>query len=319
MQSLSKTPVSFAAARQVAVQRLGRDDLIDFQEMIDGYFNAAYRLTFAAGLNCVLKVAPLPGVRVLRYEQNILQTEVTALRLVKERTTVPVPAVLYADDSREILPTPYFVMEFIPGEALHKLRPTLPAEAQAQIDQQIGRCLRQMNQITSPSFGYPARPEERHSRWQIAFDRMLANLLQDGLEMDVRLPLDYPVLRRRLASHYAVLDEVATPSLVHWDLWDGNIFIDPDTLHITGIIDFERALWADHLMECNFGAFGLNPAFLEGYGLALPYTPAQARRRALYNTYLYLVMVIECSSRQYPTNDQETWARAQLERQLEEL
>jgi hypothetical protein len=42
-------------------------------------------------------------------------------------------------------------------------------------------------------------------------------------------------------------------------------------------------------------------------------------RRTLYNIYLYLIMVIEGSYRNYETDDQERWARQQLAADLERL
>jgi aminoglycoside phosphotransferase (APT) family kinase protein len=112
---------------------------------------------------------------------------------------------------------------------------------------------------------------------------------------------------------------VQTPCLVHWDLWDGNIFVHPETKQITGYIDFERALWADPLMEVNFGAFGENPAFLAGYGLKMLDTAAKRCRRTLYNIYLFLIMVIEPYYRQFADKGQEMWAREMLRQQLERL
>ena len=46
---------------------------------------------------------------------------------------------------------------------------------------------------------------------------------------------------------------------------------------------------------------------------------AQQRRRALYNIYLYLIMIIECYYRRYENDKQETWARGQLQRELDGL
>jgi hypothetical protein len=72
-------------------------------------------------------------------------------------------------------------------------------------------------------------------------------------------------------------------------------------------------------MEVNFGAFGLNPALIEGYGLDLLATPAAKTRRSLYNIYLWLIMIIECTYRQYETQDQENWARTKLVEEVTKL
>ncbi len=150
---------------------------------------------------------------------------------------------------------------------------------------------------------------------------MVAGVLADGLALAVPLPLPYPAIAERVAAAAAVLDAVTEPRLVHWDLWDGNIFVDPATRRISGIIDFERSLWGDPLMEATFvfaPPAGL-AAFTEGYGQTLLAPPAQAQRRTLYNIYLFLIMVIECHYRQYETPDQENWARGRLVTELAQL
>ena len=317
MQSLSKTPVSLEAAARIAEKHLGGARVTEFRELTDGFFNAAYFIGLDDGRRCVLKVAPPADVRVLRYEKNIMAAEVDAMRRVRTMTNMPVPAILAYDDTCTLLPSPFFVMDFIDGVPLNKLRPSLSEEQQTRLDRASGQYLRQLNHIRGTDFGYYAQPAQRIPDWKSAFALMFSNVLQDGMDADVRLP--YKELLSLPEIYASALREVQLPHLVHWDLWDGNIFVDPETLKITGIIDFERVLWADPLMECNFGAFGLNQAFIEGYGLSFPYTTKQAVRRSLYNIYLYMIMVIECTYRQYPSDDQEKWARGMLERELEGL
>jgi aminoglycoside phosphotransferase (APT) family kinase protein len=148
---------------------------------------------------------------------------------------------------------------------------------------------------------------------------MFDNLLQDGRDKQVTLPLTYEALRARVEAVAPVLDTVVRPQLVHWDLWDGNIFIEPKSGEITGIIDFERALWGDPLMEFQYRTLEVTPAFESGYGQALLAEPAAAARRTLYNLYLYLIMIVECAYRNYETDDQERWARQQLAGELQRL
>ena len=165
-----------------------------------------------------------------------------------------------------------------------------------------------MNAITGDQFGYYAQPEFHTRRWTDAFDRMLLNILADGQDVRVILPMDYDTLYHQLAAHFAALDEVHIPRLVHWDLWDGNIFVHPEKKNITGLIDFERALWADPLMEANFGAFGINPSFMEGYGKEMLATINQQKRHTLYDIYLFLIMIIECYFENTIPTKQENWA-----------
>lgn len=50
-----------------------------------------------------------------------------------------------------------------------------------------------------------------------------------------------------LCRQRSVFDLVAEPVFVHWDMWEGNIFIKDG--HISGIIDWERALWGEAFMD----------------------------------------------------------------------
>jgi len=106
---------------------------------------------------------------------------------------------------------------------------------------------------------------------------------------------------------------------VHWDLWDANVFVDPDTRGVTGVIDFERVLWADPLMEAQFLGKRAHDSIVEAYGTRLFDHDGATARRQLYDLYLYLVMVIECSYRNYPTDDIEQFGRAGLSAVLSEL
>lgn len=311
MYALSKTPVSLEVAQSIISTHFGAQANIEnFVELTDGMYNAAYKIGLAGEQEIVLKVAPSDCVQVLRYEKNIMQAEVEVLRLLHVQTDVPVPEVLAYDISHHLIDNDYYLMAFVPGVSMHKLRTSLSLGEQRAIDRRIGEYLRQMNAITNSNFGYFAQPEVRFDTWQQAFDQMLGNVLQDGQDADVELSYDqiYAEIRR----YYHTLDEVTTPALVHWDLWDGNIFVDPGSKQITGVIDCERALWGDPLMEVNFGAFGLNPALLDGYGRDMLQTSAAKTRRLLYNIYLWLIMIIECTYRQYNTSDQENWVRPKL-------
>ncbi len=317
MYSRSKTPVTQERAQAIARHAFGRHaSLLNFSELTDGYFNAAYLLELADGPKYVLKAAPPDDIRVLRYEKGIMQAEVETIRLVRQNTQVPAPEIFAHDWSRQIIGCDYFVMALLPGVPLSKLRKELTEQQSTATDRQAGIFLRQMNEIRGAHFGALTQPDRQFDSWRLAFDSMLRDVLTDGREMQVRLPLPYEEIHARLSRHYAALEEVTAPRLVHWDLWDGNIFLDPETRSITGIIDFERALWGDPLMEANFVFWQNSAAFLEGYGTPMLDTPEKRTRRLLYNIYLWLIMVIECYYREYENDNQERWTREQLARDL---
>ncbi len=320
MHSVSKRNIDVATARHMITAAFGAHAAIGrYSDLHDGYFNAAYQIELTDGRRAVLKVAPSPAVRVMRYEHGILASEVQMLRLVRAHTQAPVPEVYFHDDSLTIVDSQYFLMSFVPGQAYHQVRESYAPQRRASIEQAIGSYLRQINGISGPYFGYPATASRGYTSWRQAFLAMFEELLQDGMEKHVVLPVEYDTLRRQVEAVAPVLDDVRTAQLVHWDLWDGNIFVEPKSGRITGLIDFERALWGDPLMEFQYRTLEVSPAFESGYGAALLDSPTSRARRTLYNLYLYLIMVIECAYRHYDTDDQDRWARQQLAADLARL
>ena len=320
MESISKIPITPEAVQAITEAHLAaHGSLRGYEELKDGMYNTAVLLELEDGFCCVLKAAPPDHIRVLRYEIEIMRAEVESMRLVRANTSVPVPEIYAYDTSRRFLVSDYYLMEFVPGTSFHKLRHNLTAEEQANIQREMGRMAREISTLTNPAFGYFARSEMPGVTWRDCFAHMLQDILQDGNEMDVTLPMPYIDLYAHLEKHFDSLDEITTPRLVHWDLWDGNVFVDPLTRKVTGLIDFERSMWGDPLIEVFFMDMDAQGACSQGYNEDMLSRPAQRMRRLLYNAYLFLIMIIECYYRHYPTDDQEKWVRVELDKVLAAL
>ena len=320
VQSISKTAITQQQAASIVDAAFeGQVSLVSMRPCEEGWFNAVHRLGLSDGRDVILKVAPLATVRVLRYEYDIIRTEVDALRLVAERTTVPVPRVLRWDPTSDLVPSPSILMEACPGTLLSELRPTLDPEAAAHVDGQIAQHLAAMNAIEAPAFGRPAAVSAQHPTWSAAFTHLVDDVLADGRDAEVELPTTTDDISALVQAAAGDLDAVGTPRFVHWDLWDPNVFVDPDTLDVVGIIDFERVLWADPLIEGQFLGKRSNDSLVEAYGTPLFDEPGAVERRRLYDLYLYLVMLVECAYRNYGTDDIEQLARACLPVVLDEI
>jgi aminoglycoside phosphotransferase (APT) family kinase protein len=137
---------------------------------------------------------------------------------------------------------------------------------------------------------------------------MLDAVLTDAESFGATLPHPTGTIRDLTAAHADALDEVTTPVLVHFDLWDGNILVDSssETPRIGGLIDAERAFWGDPLAD--FVSLALlsdirqDRAFLEGYrqaGGPVVLDAGSEVRLALYRTYLYLIMLAEVTPRSF--------------------
>ena len=287
-------------------------------EMTDGWFNAVYNVGLSDGRETVLKIAPPANARLMTYETNLIATEVGAMRLVRTNRAVPVPEIYAFDDTRTLCDAPYFFMEKLAGENLEHAKASLTQEAQARIRFEIGEIMRKINAFSGDYFGYPGNPELRAGDWRSAFLKIMDSVLADGQARGVDYGIALPDLRGVIENHAPVLDEVRAPRLVHWDGWDMNFFVRDE--RITGLVDFERALWADPLMEAQFRPFGgtfANDVF-RGYGKS-SFTPSEERRCALYTLHLGLVMITECAYRNYDTDAVEKHGRAILASALRAL
>ncbi len=318
--SISKTPISVAVARTVTIDAFGPGaTLRSFTELTDGWFNAAYALTLDDGRRAVLKVAPPPSIAVMRYERDLARAEVAALELVRTVTGVPVPRVVWFDETCRRVASPLFVMDLLPGTSLHAVRGTLDDERRAVVDAQVAAYLREMNAITGDAFGLFSPTQPRHPTWPDAFASLVDMVLADAADTATPLPRPASELRALVDHGRSALAEVTTPSFVHGDLWDGNVLVDPTTGGVTGVFDLERALWGDPLMEVSFRTLTESPAFMAAYGRSMLDTPSAMHRRRLYNVYLFLVMIVEGAYRSYDDDALERWARTLLDGELAAL
>jgi aminoglycoside phosphotransferase (APT) family kinase protein len=269
---------------------------VEAVEMEEGFSNAIYSILLENGKRVILKVAPPRHVRVMNHEKNIMYTEITMLQKMKNYTSIQVPSMYYYDAAETVVPSSYFFMEYLDGDNLHDVRKNLSREVQNTIDEELGRNNRLINSIHGVKFGYYGQRDRQRDSWYEAFRVMMEDILEDCRYYSIDLQYEPETFLTLLESSKACFDEVKTPCLVHWDLWDGNVFVKDGK--VQGIIDWERSLWADPLMEDGFRTHHHNEAFYRGYGIK-PFTTTEELRIRWYDLYLCLTWLAEYSCRDY--------------------
>jgi len=272
-------------------------------ELKEGWFNVAYQIRLADDHEVILKIAPPKSVEIMSYEKNIMSTEVAAMRLVHENKGIPVPEIYFYDDTYNLCDSVYFFMEKIKGENLEYVKANLPEEMKVSIERQIGEIIKKINGFPGTYFGYDGNPDLQANTWKEAFIKIMESLLEDAARKEVLFDFSYNELRAVVLKHAPALNDISKPCLVHWDGWNPNFFVKDGK--IVGLIDFERALWADPLMEAQFrplyGGEGVNNS-MRGYGKT-SFTSAEEQRCHLYSLHLGLVMNTECYYRNYDTDE----------------
>ncbi|MFD1146250.1 phosphotransferase family protein [Saccharothrix hoggarensis] len=277
------------------VRRVLGVPLVAHVELTDGMFNTAYRLTTADGRETVLKVAPPPGVPLLTHERDLMRTEALAFELMAAHG-LPVPEVLLHEDG-------LLLMTALRGVPWSTARPGLSDAEHGALRRELGEVVRGLHAITGPVFGYVQGPNG--ATWREAFTGMVDAVLADADRFGVELP---PTVRGAVEARAHLLDEVTEPVLVHFDLWEANIFLADG--HVEGIIDPERALFGDPLAEIATVALftELDEDFAAGYGKR-EFSDAERTRVALYRAYLCLVMIVEGVPRGYSGEERDGHVR----------
>jgi aminoglycoside phosphotransferase (APT) family kinase protein len=314
----------------------GRDrQVLDCGPLSGGGFAAVWWVALDDGRRVVLKVAPGPGTPLLRYERRLIAAEARYFRLVAAHAPgVPVPPVLhYGDDSRA-LDSDWLFTGLLPGRSLYELSTADPAPDDAPVRAAFGAAVAELHTVTGRRFGYDDGRTGAPT-WRAAFRAIVDDVLADAADWDVELPARAARIRDLVERNGDVLDAVDRPALLHFDGWDGNVLADGDGnggLRMTGLVDGERYLYGDPLMDL------VSPApyrriedepgnpFLLGYraasGSPLILDDAARRRLTLYRLHLYLLMTVEMPSRNITMQsrpDRYALLADLLDRQLTEL
>jgi aminoglycoside phosphotransferase (APT) family kinase protein len=315
VKSLTKRPVTEDELVSVVAHAFGHEaEIADWHELTGGTYNAAYRVLLCDGRDLVLKVAPPPGLKLLTHEVDLMRTEVD-FYMRAAAGGVPVPRVWYADFERRVIGSDYVFLHRFTGTSLYELR-------EAPVRRELGRIAATLSIVTGPSYGYPLRGSRSwQPTWRGAFLAMVDDILDDGRRLGAELPAAPDRIGALVYRHAEVLEAVRRPVLVHFDLWDGNVFVASagDACRVEGIIDGERAFFGDPLAELVSLALLRDvddePEMLAGYGEVAPLDLTEdARLRIdLYTVYLYLIMVTEGATRGYDTPEHHAFRRHLLD------
>jgi hypothetical protein len=148
-----------------------------------------------------------------------------------------VPKLLF-DGSCQLLDSPFVLLSHLPGSHL----PTFPSNELAGI-------VKKLVSITSPTnkFGHivtaPGEAHASYNTWGAAFRALIEAALRDGEAMLLLLP--YAEVRAHCQRLAHPLDIVETARLVVVDFSAASVLVGEDGEMVTGVIDFERAVWGD--------------------------------------------------------------------------
>ena len=197
---------------------------------------------------------------------DLIRNEMNLLKAIRDSLSFEIPNPIYCSKDEN---NPFVGYHKIPGISLSRIYNKIGNSERERIGHSIGQFLSEYHsydlrsRVTRSHFkGEIPSPEDHFKAWSDLFEKV-KKIVFPRIENSSKLWLK-KVFQTYLDSKENFL---FTPSLVHGDFDTSNILVDPDTLEITGIIDFEDAKISDPAVDLIFVEEGavLRNAILSSY------------------------------------------------------
>lgn len=276
------------------------------QELTEGMCNAAYRLTYADGFRTVLKISSPIKEGFMTNESNLMEAEVRAMKLVMDNTDIKVAEVYKYDTSKQLCDGDYFFMENLDGTSWISTIDNMGEEVNSKLRMEVGKLQKQLSEVKGDKFGLLGDDVHQfNSLYEFTYF-LINNVLEDAEKRDVVIGVPKIEILTRLEMDKDIFESIKVPTLVHWDMWEGNIFVKDG--EISGIIDWERAMWGEPFMDDRFRYHNRHDDFLKGFGID-ELLDEELRRIYWYDILLYLTMMTEVTYREYEDDGQYQWVK----------
>lgn len=244
--------------------------IVGEQALAGGCIADVRRLTLSDGRDVVAKLG------------QGLALEGFMLTYLADHSRLPVPKVLFCAED-------LLVMDYLPTSG------ALSDAAQEDAADHLAA----LHGVTAERFGFDRttvigglkQPNAEDTSWCDFFrDQRLMYMTETAVHTK-KLPAEVALRIAKLADRLERwIDDTARPSLIHGDMWTGNVLVRND--RIAGFVD-PAIYYADPEIELAFstlfGTFG--EAFFKRYAEHRPIRPGFSERKDIYNLYPLLVHV----------------------------
>ena len=256
-----------------------------------GMINTALRLTFEQSpFTAVIKLNTDP-------DSSGLQSEYMRLDYLKTHTRLPVPTAYHYAPADQAMPYSYLLLETIPGTNMAQV--DLAPKDRSAIERELAETLIDLHRHTRTTYGRIHEPGV--ASWAEIFvpelQAMRDNVegkLTDAVLGDIDAAL----------THAAeILTDQGPPTLIHEDLWAGNIMVDrgEEGWHLAGLVDPSGAKFAD--VECELAYLQIfdtvGSTFFDVYTASHPLRPGYELRRLFYWLNTHMIHVWLFGDRSY--------------------
>lgn len=230
-------------------------------------------------------------VKLHGSDGDTFAAEARALEYLRAETACPVPAVYLHDSSARLIPHAFLLLEQVPGVCLKGL--DLDPTVRADLDAQLAAVLGELHSHKGTRWG-SVDPDEGSTDWADLFVARLVDAralpaISERLAPEVLARIDEAIDLARPA-----LRDAGTPTLVHGDVWEGNLIVhlEDGRWRLTGLLDPDLQ-FADVEFELAYLEVfdAARDAFFAAYADHHPVRPGYEQRRLFYWLYTALVHV----------------------------
>ena len=207
-----------------------------------GRSNVSYRLDGSSLGPLVLRRPPLGHILPTAHDMGREFTLLTGLATVG----FPVPRAHALCTDVEVIGTPFVIMDFVEGLVIADA-------ADARLLDQASARLASQNLVTALAALHAINPDDAGLGQLGRPDGYLSRQVSRWVKQwDLTCPDDYPIARELiewLQKGAANLPEQAGVSIVHGDLRLDNTIVDPASLEILAVLDWEMSTLGDPLLD----------------------------------------------------------------------
>lgn len=256
--------------------------VISFRELKGGLFNTTYLVNIGKPLKkLVLRIAPINQELLIDFEKTMMSREENIYKLLQDKG-VPTPRVIKYDNTCEVIPREYILLEYVEGIPLSS--PLFPEEYREKIQYDLGAYTAKIHGIKASNFGWASEKflENGFKSWGEFIKVFTDEISEKAYNNNVFEESYIKEFNDFFHNNINLFDIKEEPSLIHNDLWEPNIIVKPvgNSWDIAAIIDADRALYGHR--EYEFVLWSNNPSFMRGYNSELDMSPEGRLRRKAY-------------------------------------